>query len=121
MRSKFRAAPIIFPINNLFKKTVNLCCCPSLIAVIHLNQPFLFIRLLEGLKMKKLIAALIAGLFAAASFAADQASAPAASAPAAAAPAASAAAPAPKAKKVKKAKKAKKAAAPAAASAEASK
>ena len=68
--------------------------------------------------MKKLIVALIAGLFATASFAADQATAPAAY------PDPAASAPAPKAKKVKKVKKAKKpkkAAAPAAASAEASK
>jgi hypothetical protein len=84
--------------NRLDKKLVNRMRCGSLFALIRLNR--WFSNFAKGLKMKKLIAALIAGLFAATAFAADapaSASAPAASTPAASAPA--------KAKKAKKAKK----------------
>jgi hypothetical protein len=97
---------------KLSKNPVNRRRRPSLFALIRPNLRSLnFLILLKDPKMKNLIAALIAGMFAVSAFAAD--------APASASAAAStdASASAPKAKKVKKAKKAKAASADASASA----
>src|SRR5450830_601987 len=87
--------------------SVNQAFSTSLLAMIHENHRFLNMVKLKDCKMKKLIAALIAGLFATSVFA--QAAAPAA-APADAPKAEAAAPKAKKAKKSHKAKKAKKAA-----------
>jgi len=98
--------PADFTMRSFFKNPVNHVSDASLLDMIRPNLRFP--NFSKDLKMKKLIAALIAGLFAVSAFAAD---APA-SASASAAPAAStdASAPAPKAKKAKKAKKSKAAA-----------
>jgi hypothetical protein len=86
------------------KKSVNQAISCSLLALIQQNHGLPKTSSGET-SMNKLVAALIAGLFATSVYAQT----PAPAAPAAGAPAATADAPAPKAKKTTKAKKAKKA------------
>jgi hypothetical protein len=87
--------------------SVNQYCSLSLLTLIRQNHRSINVLKLKRPKMKKLIAALVAGLFAASAFAAGNAPAPADAS--ASAPAASMEASAPKAKKAKKVKKSKKA------------